>query len=181
MLSPEESALTIFGSYDDLTVVVMAQSLAELSGFPVVIRPASDNPALTLLACDTDLLNGHVNNASGNNNERERDTDDEGETVTENEHTPGESGNGGRRNNDLGDAQFDGNALNTAGEHELDQDRGAQGAGGGGGGGDGGEPNAVDGKWDSPLHRTSVALRLKLNTSQAYEVNIGYTFKVRCM
>ncbi|KAF8190603.1 hypothetical protein K438DRAFT_913029 [Mycena galopus ATCC 62051] len=49
MLSPEESALAIFGSYKDPTVSDMAQRLADLSRFPVVIRPLEDNPALTLL------------------------------------------------------------------------------------------------------------------------------------
>jgi hypothetical protein len=49
MLSPEEPSLTIFGCFQNPTVVNMAQSLAELSGFPVVIRPSGDNPALTLM------------------------------------------------------------------------------------------------------------------------------------
>jgi hypothetical protein len=49
MLSPQEPALAIFGCYENPTVVDMAQSVADLSGFPVVIRPTCDNPALTLL------------------------------------------------------------------------------------------------------------------------------------
>jgi hypothetical protein len=49
MLSPEEPALAIFGYYHNPTIVNMAQSLADSSGFPVVIRPSDDNPALTLL------------------------------------------------------------------------------------------------------------------------------------
>jgi hypothetical protein len=49
MLSPAEPALAIFGSFEDPIVVNMAGSLADLSGFPAVIRPSSDNPALTLL------------------------------------------------------------------------------------------------------------------------------------
>jgi hypothetical protein len=49
MLSPEEPSLAIFGCYRNPTVVDMAQSLAELSGFPIVIRPSGDNPALTLM------------------------------------------------------------------------------------------------------------------------------------
>ncbi|KAJ6522673.1 hypothetical protein DFH09DRAFT_1191306 [Mycena vulgaris] len=35
----------------------------------------------------------------------------------------------------------------------------------------------MDGKWESPLHRTRVKLRIKLNTAQTYAVTIGYTFK----
>jgi hypothetical protein len=49
MLSPAEPALAIFGSFEDPIVVNMAGLLADLSGFPAVIRPSSDNPALTLL------------------------------------------------------------------------------------------------------------------------------------
>jgi hypothetical protein len=49
MLSPEEPALALFGSYENPMIGNMAKSLAELSGFPVVVRPASDNPAFTLL------------------------------------------------------------------------------------------------------------------------------------
>jgi hypothetical protein len=49
MLSPEEPALAIFGSYENPTVANMAQSLTKASGFPVVIRSARNNPALTLL------------------------------------------------------------------------------------------------------------------------------------
>ncbi|KAJ7312227.1 hypothetical protein DFH08DRAFT_897150 [Mycena albidolilacea] len=35
----------------------------------------------------------------------------------------------------------------------------------------------VDDKWESPLHRTRIELRLKLNTGHTYAVNIGYSFK----
>jgi hypothetical protein len=49
MLSPTKPALAIFGGYNEPAVVNMAQTLAHSSGFPVVIRPPSDNPALTLL------------------------------------------------------------------------------------------------------------------------------------
>jgi hypothetical protein len=49
MLSPTEPALAIFGYYNEPIIVNMAQTLAEASGFAVVIRPAGDNPALTLL------------------------------------------------------------------------------------------------------------------------------------
>jgi hypothetical protein len=96
--------------------------------------------------------------------------------MPDDERTPGETGNGGRRDNHLGDAESNGHSLNTVVEHGPNRDGGPQG-GGDGGGGDG-EPTMVDGKWESPLHRTRVELRLKLNTTHTYAVNIGYTFKV---
>jgi hypothetical protein len=49
MLFPTRPALALFGSYHDPFVTDAAQSLAKLSGFPVVIRPSSDNPIRTLL------------------------------------------------------------------------------------------------------------------------------------
>jgi hypothetical protein len=52
MLSPTEPALAIFGHYDNPVVVNIAESLAGLSGFPVVVRPPNDNPALTLLCVE---------------------------------------------------------------------------------------------------------------------------------
>lgn len=56
MLSPGEPALAIFGSFGDPIVVNMADSLAELSGFPAVIRPSSDNPGLALLCVQPLIL-----------------------------------------------------------------------------------------------------------------------------
>jgi hypothetical protein len=52
MLSPTEPALAIFGRYDNPKVMNIAESLAGLSGFPVLIRPLNDNPALTLLCVE---------------------------------------------------------------------------------------------------------------------------------
>lgn len=49
MLSPTEPAFSIFGANHSTFVVNIAHSLAEVSGFPVVVRPPSDNPALTIL------------------------------------------------------------------------------------------------------------------------------------
>jgi hypothetical protein len=195
MLSPTKPALVIFGSYNEPVVVNMAQTLAHSSRFPVVIRPDSDNPAFTLLcvqfsvphsilrysfrAHDTDTQNGHVrfNNTGGNNDEGRRDLDDEDEAMTEDERTQGETGNGGRRDDDPDDPEPNEHGLNTE-EHKPNRDSAAQAPGGGDGGGGGGEPTTVDGKWESPLHRTDVKLRLKLNTAHTYKVNIGYTFKV---
>ncbi|KAJ7936947.1 hypothetical protein B0H13DRAFT_2649329, partial [Mycena leptocephala] len=95
--------------------------------------------------------------------------------MPDDEHTPGETGNGGRRDNHLSDAESNRHNLNTVVEHGPNRDGGPQGGGDGGGGG--GEPTMVDGKWESPLHRTRVELGLKLNTTHTYAVNIGYTFK----
>jgi hypothetical protein len=134
----------------------------------------------SLRAHATDPHDGYVQfNDTGANNEG-GDSHNEDEAIIEDERTPGETGNGGRRDEDFDDAETNGRALNLAVELQSNRYGGAQGPGDGDGGG-GGEPVREDGKWDSPLHRTSVTLRLKLNASQTYEVNIDYTFKVRCM
>ncbi|KAJ7190794.1 hypothetical protein GGX14DRAFT_407654 [Mycena pura] len=44
MLSPEEPTLVIFGSILDDKVLKIAQQLAEISKFPVMVRPLRDNP-----------------------------------------------------------------------------------------------------------------------------------------
>ncbi|KAJ7788259.1 hypothetical protein B0H14DRAFT_264634 [Mycena olivaceomarginata] len=178
MLSPTKPALAIFGSHNEPIVVNMAQSLAEASGFPVVIRPDSDNPALTLLARDNDPHNEYVpfnNNAGGNSDERGRDADDEGEGIIEEEHIPGEPGNGGRTDADLDDAEPIENGWEMV-DHEPNRNCCAQAPGGGDGGGGGGA-TMVDYNWESPLHSTKVNLRLKLDTARTYGVTIGYTFK----
>jgi hypothetical protein len=56
MISPDEPGLAIFASCDDPMVLNVAQSLVESSGFSVVVRPASDNPALTLLCVGRSFL-----------------------------------------------------------------------------------------------------------------------------
>jgi hypothetical protein len=198
MLSPTEPGLAIFGSYNESVVVNMAQTLAEASGFPVVIRPATDNPALTLLYAqlsvphsilryfprtrDTDSHVGyvHFNNTSGDNAERRHDREDEDREMPVDERPPGDSDNGSRRDNDLGDAEMDGQGLHTAKEYKANQISTAMGPGGGDGGGDGAGPTAVDGKWESPLHRTCVKLDLKVNAPDPYAVSVGYTLKVSC-
>jgi hypothetical protein len=196
MLSPTKPGLAIFGHYSEPVVVNMAQTLAHFSGLPVVVRAASDNPALTLLwvrlliphsaltystrTHDTDHQHGHVlfdNSTSGNNHERGR-VEDGDEEMVEDERTLMEPGNGGGRDNDLRDAEIDGHVLNTAEEHEPSQNGAALTPDGGDGGGGEGGPLLVDGKWSGPLHSTKLKLRLKLNTAPAYEVTVGYTFKV---
>ncbi|KAJ7887830.1 hypothetical protein B0H14DRAFT_2694749 [Mycena olivaceomarginata] len=181
MLSPEEPALVIFGSYKDPVLVDAAQSLANSSGFPVVVRPADDNPALTLLTCDTDSQHGsvHLNNTGSNNDkmERNREFDESDEPVPEDQHAAGENNDG--RGDDHNDASLDGEALNTVEECPLNGGGGAQGDGGGsGGGGDGGGDSTTSAsKWESPLHRTRVKLQLKLSNTHVYPVTIGSTSK----
>ncbi|KAF7358459.1 hypothetical protein MVEN_00896400 [Mycena venus] len=160
VLSPSEPALAIFGCYNEPVVVNMAQTLAQASGFPVVIRPASDNPASTLLTQDPEL----------------RNVSDEGRRVadamSDNEGSSEESSNGGRDRN-LDDSGSIAHGLNP--EERQPKRDGSHGSGGGDG--DGGQPSRVDGQWDSPLHRTRVKLRLKISKAHTYAVAIGYTFK----
>ncbi|KAJ6522682.1 hypothetical protein DFH09DRAFT_1097070 [Mycena vulgaris] len=200
MLSPEEPALAIFGCYENPTVVNMAQSLADLSGFPVVIRLSDNNPGLTLLTHDT---HGSVqcNGTTDNDNGRRSDRDE----ANENGSSTRNSGNNGRRADEIDPAGSDEHGLNTADEQKPNRGNGgppggggpsgsgkpqggggppgggAQGGGDGGRGGGGAGPTAMDGKWESPLHRTRVKLRIKLNTAQTYAITIGYTFKVECI
>lgn len=201
MLSPDTPAFALFGSYNDPVVVDMAESLADSSRFPVTIRATSDNVASNLLcaqlcvprsmlkyssrALDTDPHNEYVQfpDTGGTNDRTGRGLGDENEPVPEDERTPNETGNGGGRDNNPGDAETEtnGHRLNTAERREPNRVGGAQNSGGGDGGGGGGEPTTVDGKWESPLHRTRVKLRLKLNPDQTYAVAIGYTFKVHGM
>ncbi|KAJ7835962.1 hypothetical protein B0H13DRAFT_192593 [Mycena leptocephala] len=181
MLSPTKPALVIFGCHNEPIVVNMVQSLANLSGFPVVIRPSDDNPALTLVHDPDPNVSVDFGGAVGNNNQTRHDVDIVEAMADEGEHPPGESGNSGRRDDDHDDAESNGHGLNTAEEHKPN--RGYKGAPGiirsGGGGGDdgGGGATTVNGKWESPLHRTLVKLHLKLNTAHTYTVTIGYTFK----
>ncbi|KAJ7857901.1 hypothetical protein B0H13DRAFT_1902087 [Mycena leptocephala] len=178
MLSPAEPALAIFGNFEDPIIVNMADSLADLSGFPVVIRPSSDNPALTLLSRETDPQNGFIQfgRAASNDEETRSDGDDEANTFG-NENTPGDSGDGGQRDDDLDRAGPDNHGLNVVDEYKRRCGyKGGQEAGDGDG--DGGGPTSMDDKWESQLHRTRVKLRLKLNAVHTYAVTIGYTFKL---
>ncbi|KAJ7902404.1 hypothetical protein B0H13DRAFT_757943 [Mycena leptocephala] len=100
MLSPTEPALAIFGHYDNPVVVNIAESLAGLSGFPVLIRPLSDNPALTLLSRDVDpYCTCSIRDTAGNNDQRSSDNDNDDEAMVDG-RTPADSGDGGRRNDD---------------------------------------------------------------------------------
>jgi hypothetical protein len=122
--------------------------------------------------------------AVGNNDQR-HDVDIDEAMADEGERPPGESGTGGRWDDDHDDAESNGHGLNPAEEYKPN--RGYKGAPGinrsGSGGGDdgGGGATTVNGKWESPLHRMHVKLRLKLNTAHTCTVKIGYTFKVGCI
>ncbi|KAJ7859320.1 hypothetical protein B0H14DRAFT_2746942 [Mycena olivaceomarginata] len=168
MLSPTKPALAIFGSYNEPVVVNMAQTLAHSSGFPVVIRPPSDNPALTLLTRNT--VPPYFRSPDTGRDERRSNLNDsrEGETEVEDERSTEEPGGG---------AEPNGHVLNSA-EEQQPLDGGSQGSGGEGGGG-AGEPTTVDGKWEGPLHSTRVKLRLKphRDTARTCAVTIGYTYK----
>jgi hypothetical protein len=52
-MSPDESALAIFGSIADVLVPQIARSLADLSGFAVMIRSNADNPTPSFLNPDS--------------------------------------------------------------------------------------------------------------------------------
>ncbi|KAJ7898421.1 hypothetical protein B0H13DRAFT_807012 [Mycena leptocephala] len=181
MLSPTEPALAIFGCYDNPVVVNIAESLAGLSGFPVVIRPPSDNPALTLLSRDVDLHNAPVQfrDTAGNNGQRRSGGNGDEDEVMVDGRTPGDSGDGGRRDDGgdrAGSHESGSNTADDQGRHRVVMG-GVENDGGGGGGGDGGGPTTMDGKWESQLHTTRVKLRLKLNTAHTYAVAIAYDFK----
>jgi hypothetical protein len=93
------------------------------------------------------------------------------------ETTPDISENGRRRDGDRwrgGSNEED--MLSEENEHKPQVPRDRQGDGGGDGGGG---PSSIDSKWDSPLHRTRIKLRLKLASGHAYAVTFGYTSTVR--
>ncbi|KAF7350135.1 Transcriptional regulatory protein pro-1 [Mycena venus] len=175
MLSPSEPALAIFGSFDDPIVVNMAESLAVLSAFPVVIRPSDGNPALTLLAHDAEPSNvpAQPGSFSTNNDEGRNNAHDGDEIMDVDETMPDISENGRRRDGDRGRrGSNEEDMLSEENEHKPQFYRDGQGDGGGDGGGG---PSSIDSKWDSPLHRMRIKLRLKLASGHAYAVTFGHT------
>ncbi|KAF7341910.1 Protein cps3 [Mycena sanguinolenta] len=136
MLSPEEPALAIFGSYENPRIVDMAQSLAEVSGFPVIIRPACDNPVLTLSSGD---INSHVE-SNGKNDERESEN-------------PGESSGDGSSEGSSGGA----GDCSSGGDPDEQQPNGdgvAPGTGGEGGAGGGAVVMRSRGRAEVVTHTT---------------------------
>ncbi|KAJ7614929.1 hypothetical protein FB45DRAFT_1035728 [Roridomyces roridus] len=154
MLSPQEPALALFG-WNDPRITAMAQELAEVSGFPVMIRPPSDNPALSAL----------IQHANGS---------DEGSPA------PLGVDNGSSNSNNVSGDGRDASvgAGDNAGPNNSRSDSSdASGeANGGGDGGDGsGEPSVMDER-PPPLHRTSLKLRIKL-AHGVYNVAVVYAYK----
>ncbi|KAJ6456935.1 hypothetical protein C8R45DRAFT_1033910 [Mycena sanguinolenta] len=186
MLSPEEPALAIFGSYEDPTVVNMAKSLAEASGFPVVIRPNCDDPALTLLSGDIDPhIDSNNNPRGGNSQNRESSEGDGGSEGSSSGAGDGSSDGDLHEQQPNGDGAAPGGGVGGrgggqgGGNKKQGPSRGgdARGRGGGDGGGDGAPPTTVDDQWESPLHSTCVKLALKPDADRTYAVAISYTFK----
>ncbi|KAJ6511078.1 hypothetical protein C8R45DRAFT_1162498 [Mycena sanguinolenta] len=190
MLSPEEPGLAIFGSYENLTVVNIAQSLAEASGFPVVIRPASENPASTLLSGEIDphvdsTSNSLCNSHGGDSENRESSEGDGGSDSSSSGAGDGSSGGDLHEQQPNGDGAAPGGGVGGwdggqgGGNKKQEPSRGgdAHGRGSGDGGGDGAPPTAVDDQWESPLHSTCVKLALKPDADRTYAVAISYTFK----
>ncbi|KAJ6506731.1 hypothetical protein C8R45DRAFT_510513 [Mycena sanguinolenta] len=184
MLSPEEPALAIFGDYRNRVIFDVCKSLVDSSGFPVIIRSACDNPALTLLTRDTEPHDGYAqfsSSGSGNGEEGEgrRDVYDQdpppsGDTSVD--PSDGHGGDDGRSS-----VESDGTGSEGGQQHKPNRHGGAQSPsdGGGGGGDGGGAPTTEDsGKWEGPLHRIRIKLQLKLDAAHAYSVTIGCTSKV---
>ncbi|KAJ6550838.1 hypothetical protein DFH09DRAFT_606812 [Mycena vulgaris] len=186
MLFPTKPALALFGPYDDPFITNAAQSLATLSGFPVVICPCSDNPMNTF-----DPIRGE---ASEYNRSRPRDAEGNGDAMEvdmdSNEGVPGGLGGNEQRNtvdnpdgpgSDDDDLYPEGNGgqqPNPENNEGTDSgERGTNYVGTGGDGDDGGGgPGVTDARWESQLHRMHLKLRLKLS-SHTYTITIGYKFK----
>ncbi|KAJ7624735.1 hypothetical protein FB45DRAFT_1086610 [Roridomyces roridus] len=137
MLSPDEPALTLFGaSTTDATVFNLARDLAELSGFPVILRDASEHPNLTLLDHNTNYGNERVHlntNTDNGSNETEHEPSRDHEVFPE-ERIPGDPGDDERQ--PVNGPQAEVNSTNAPKEMDPDRADGASfGAGGGGGGG----------------------------------------------
>ncbi|KAK7001430.1 hypothetical protein R3P38DRAFT_1795411 [Favolaschia claudopus] len=183
MLSPEESAIAIFGSFRDPVIVQTAQSLADASGFPVMIRPSDDTPTSTLLPGETSesppgpsyLRSGNDTNYS-NSARPQLPNQDESLNGSMSEHISEdapEDGSGRPYHNGTPNNDIEGSGST------LDKHANLGSGVGGGGGGDGGKPTATDDEWESPLHRTRVRLSLKLNDVQSYMVCVGCSFKFK--
>ncbi|KAF8190627.1 hypothetical protein K438DRAFT_913584 [Mycena galopus ATCC 62051] len=183
MLSHQEPSLAIFGPCEDPMMLNVAQSLADFAGFPVVIRPASDNPALTLLAHDNEFQDGNVqfNPSDGNNQETDGSGDLNDHDPPEGRGTSREPSDRRGRDNNINDAEDTKDNSHTRAQREFNPNGATQAPEGGDGGGDG-EPSETDGKWEGPLHRTRVKLQLKLDTANSYAVAIGCTtkFTINC-
>ncbi|KAJ7182423.1 hypothetical protein C8R43DRAFT_5507 [Mycena crocata] len=183
MLFPTTPALAMFGPPQNLFIVNAAESLAQSSGFPVLIRPSGENPTATLLTQHADAANiprptGHVGGDTPNNADGSDGTDIEPESFRD-DTASGDLVEGEQRDRDPGYEGFnqDTEQMGTFHAHPY-HGRPRQGDSGGGDGGDGGGgPTGTHDKWESHLHRTRLKLRLKANSTDTYPINIGYSFK----
>ncbi|KAJ7136613.1 hypothetical protein C8R44DRAFT_948151 [Mycena epipterygia] len=175
MLFPTKPALALFGVFDDPFLASAAESLAELSGFPVVVRPIGDNPIRTPPHTNSDMGNiSHQGNQLGRNNAGEGYRDDLMDGTV-----AGGSGGGGSAQGGSGDDENGGSDEDEF-PHDRQPNKGGKEQDGDGGddGGDGrGGATAMDNNWTSEVHRTCLKLRLKLNTNDTYAISIGYKFK----
>ncbi|KAJ7616371.1 hypothetical protein DFH06DRAFT_110440 [Mycena polygramma] len=73
MLFPERQALAIFGSIKEKGVRIAAQTLADASGYAVIIQPRSDDPVLVWDAPPVDLVSFDAN--PGNDDSTNTDVD----------------------------------------------------------------------------------------------------------
>ncbi|KAJ7858898.1 hypothetical protein B0H13DRAFT_1901670 [Mycena leptocephala] len=58
MLFPDTSALAIFGPHSEEKMAKLAQKLANISNFPVIARPAPDDPIRACCRYDTQIQDG---------------------------------------------------------------------------------------------------------------------------
>ncbi|KAK7028604.1 hypothetical protein R3P38DRAFT_932410 [Favolaschia claudopus] len=166
MLSAEESALVIFGVVENTEIAYVAQSLANASGFSVIVRPTDHDPALTLLPPDPPDFNTNNNQRDGHqssNDNRSHSWDGAGFSTSG--QTPGEN------------EDDEGNYDHVVPQIRYDP-RFGDGAGGGDGG-DGGQPPTTDDQWESPLHRTRVKLDLQADDARRYAVILGCSFQFK--
>ncbi|KAK7028603.1 hypothetical protein R3P38DRAFT_3518768 [Favolaschia claudopus] len=163
MLSAEESALAIFGVVENTDIAYTVQSLANSSGFSVIVRPTDHDPAPTLLSPDPPNFNTHNNprdgeyNSSDNNRSHSWDEEDG--------FTPS--------------GQNQGITKMVKETTIMLQLKTATLGAGGGDGGDGGCPPTTDDQWESPLHRTRVKLDLQVDDLRRYAVILGCSFKFK--
>ncbi|KAJ7136621.1 hypothetical protein C8R44DRAFT_360459 [Mycena epipterygia] len=181
MLLPTKPALALFGVYDDPFVASAAESLAELSGFPVVIRPIGDNPIRTLPHTNSDLgnISDQGNQLGGNNAGEGYGEPMDGDEST----TAGGLGGGGRDGDrDDGDAGSDEDGSDSKNMRDKKPNQGGEDQSdnsGDDGGDSGGGWTAIEDNWESQVHSTLLKLRLKLNTTDTYAISIGYDFKFK--
>ncbi|KAJ7134082.1 hypothetical protein C8R43DRAFT_1073047 [Mycena crocata] len=122
-LSPQESALAVFGSIADAHIPEIARTLAQVSGFAVMVRSSVDNPIDTFIP----------------SKRSQTSSDDDTYRVKSNQPA---------------------SRLRGGAEDAADDD--------------------VMPKWEGKYHNATVDLRIKLNDTKAYDVNVCSYIRVRC-